>query len=332
MTYQPSTILVTGGAGFIGSHFVRHLLEHRYAPRILIVDALTHASRRENVGYFQAEAGDIEGALCTFVQADIADRPTMDRILAEHRPDAIVNFAAESHVDRSIADPFAFIHANAFGPAVLVDLALRHGTGRYLQVSTDEVYGSLEPLDPPYTEEAPVRPSTPYAVTKAAGDYAVLAYHHMYDLHAVVTRGSNTYGPRQHPEKYIPSAIRHALRDEVIPLHAGGRHVRDWIHVDDHCRGVWAALARGRPGQVYHFGGGAERRTIDVAHRILDHLGRPRAQTVFVADRPGNDARYGMDYGKAQRELDWTPQRNFEEALPSVIDWYVENRRVWLEG
>jgi dTDP-glucose 4,6-dehydratase len=312
-------LLVTGGCGFIGSHFVRMTVRERLARKVVNVDLLTYAGNLANLAELRSDSRHV------MVRADIADTEAMDRVVTEHRPDAIVNFAAESHVDRSIIDPAAFVRTNVLGTSVLLQASRKHRIARFLQVSTDEVYGSLDESAAAFTESTPLAPRSPYSASKASADLLTLAFHHTYGLPALVTRASNNYGSHQFPEKLIPLATLNVLRGEPIPVYGDGRNVRDWLHVEDHCRGLHAALAAGRAGEVYNFGGGAERRNIDVALTILRLLKRPESMIRYVTDRPGHDWRYAVDSTKATTELGWQPQRTFEEALAETLRWYSEN-------
>ncbi len=330
-----STLLVTGGAGFIGSNFVLRCLEDP-SVSVVTLDALTYAGNAENLG----SLGD--DPRHTFVRGDIADRATVLRLLREHRPDAVVNFAAESHVDRSIDAPGAFVRTNIVGVfelleaarAWLADLAAREREAfRFLHVSTDEVYGSLGP-EGAFTEESAYAPNSPYAASKAAADHLVRAYSHTYGLPTITTNCSNNFGPRQFPEKLIPLMILNALDGRPLPVYGDGANVRDWLHVDDHCDGVRAALARGVPGRTYNLGGRAERTNLQVVHALCDALdrlhpaasGSYRALVTFVADRPGHDLRYAIDPSRAEAELGWRARRTFEEALEETVRWYLDHR------
>lgn len=317
-------LLVTGGCGFIGSNFLRFVLEHYQPEFVTNVDALTYAGNPENLaGLPEKYAGRYE-----FHQADIADRAALDAILAQHRYFAIINFAAESHVDRSIDSPENFIHTNIAGTDTLLTLARQHRVKRFVQVSTDEVYGSLGP-EGRFTETSPLEPSSPYSASKASADLLALAAHRTYGQEVVLTRCSNNYGPFQFPEKLIPLMITRALRDEKLPVYGDGLNVRDWIHVDDHCRGVTAALLEGRPGEVYNLGADSELRNIDVVELILETLGKPRSLIEYVTDRLGHDRRYAIDSSKIRRELDWRPLHAGRDGIRETVRWYLENRAWW---
>jgi dTDP-glucose 4,6-dehydratase len=314
-------LLVTGGAGFIGSNLVRLLLAERPADRVVVLDALTYAGNVENL------AG-LEGPRYRFVRGDIADGKLLLDLWRSERIEAVLHLAAESHVDRSILAPAVFIETNVRGTQVLLEAARELGVKRFVHVSTDEVYGSLGPTGL-FTEDSPLAPSSPYSASKASSDLLALAYGRTYGLPVVVTRCSNNYGPYQFPEKLIPLMIVNALRDEPLPIYGDGMNVRDWIHVDDHCRGLLAALDRGAPGQVYNLGGANERHNLDLVKRVLALLGKPESLLRFVQDRPGHDRRYAIDASKAAAQLGWTPRRRFEEGLADTVRWYVEHRGWW---
>lgn len=317
-------LLVTGGCGFIGANFVRHVLAHYKQALITNVDALTYAGNPENL----AGMPDPDAARYEFIQADIADAAAIGQVFASHQYFAVVNFAAESHVDRSIDTPENFIHTNVVGTHVMLEAARRHGVKRFLQISTDEVYGSLG-AHGRFTEESPLKPSSPYSASKSGADLLALAYHHTYGMEVVVTRCSNNYGPYQYPEKLIPLMIIKALGDEPLPVYGDGLNVRDWIHVEDHCRAVMSALLEGRPGEVYNIGADSEQKNIDVVKLILARLGKPESLITYVTDRLGHDRRYAIDSRKAREELGWQPLKKFSEALTETIDWYVDNRPWW---
>jgi dTDP-glucose 4,6-dehydratase len=315
-------VLVTGGCGFIGTNLVRWLLANRPGWRIVNLDKLTYAGNPESL----ADLGDHPSY--RFVRGDIANGPLVAELLATERIEAVLHLAAESHVDRSILGPAVFVETNVAGTQVLLDAARAHGLARFVHVSTDEVYGSLGPTGL-FTETTPLAPSSPYSASKAASDLIALAYGHTFGLPVVVTRCSNNYGPYQFPEKLIPLMIANALRDEPLPVYGDGQNVRDWIHVEDHCAGLVAALERGKPGEVYNLGAGNERRNLDLVHLVLELLGKPTSLVRFVKDRPGHDRRYAIDPAKASRELDFVPARRFEDALAATVAWYRENRAWW---
>lgn len=318
-------MLVTGGAGFIGVNFIRLMRSIHPEYRMICLDKLTYAGRRESLApFFQAPG------FC-FYQANIADRAAVEEIFSREKPDIAVNFAAESHVDRSIEDPEVFLKTNILGTGVLMDACLRHGVQRFHQVSTDEVYGEL-PLDRPemkFTEEMPLQPSSPYSASKASADLMALSYARTFSLPVTISRCSNNYGPYQFPEKLIPRMILRALKNQPLPIYGQGLNVRDWVHVMDHCRGIEAILQRGRSGEIYHIGGGCEMRNIDLVRLILKTLGKGEELLSFVPDRKGHDLRYAMDTGKIERELGWRPEKDFAAGIRDTIQWYVENREWW---
>jgi dTDP-glucose 4,6-dehydratase len=315
------TWVVTGGAGFIGSNFVRLALEERPDLRIVTVDLLTYAGNLENLEGVPADRH-------AFVRADICDPEAMRQAVPQGA-DALLNFAAETHVDRSILGPLAFVRTNVLGTQVLLDVAREKGVKRFLQVSTDEVYGSLVPGASAFTEASPLAPSSPYAASKAAADLLVLAARHTYGQDVVITRCSNNYGPYQFPEKLIPLVLSNALEDKPLPVYGDGRQVRDWIHTDDHSRAVLAVLDGGRPGAVYNIGARSERQNIDVVREILREVGKPESLIRFVKDRPGHDRRYAMNPARIEEELGWRPRVSFEEGLADTIRWYRDHADWW---
>lgn len=321
------TLLVTGGAGFIGSNFIFYILERRPEYRVVCLDKLTYAGRRDTLAAVMERPG------FRFVQADICDRGAVNRLFEEERPDAVVNFAAESHVDRSIDAPEVFLQTNVLGTAVLMDACRMHGLARFHQVSTDEVYGDL-PLDRPdllFTEASPLRASSPYSASKASGDLLALAYHRTYGLPVTISRCSNNYGPYQFAEKLIPLMISRALEDRPLPVYGQGLNVRDWLYVEDHCRAIDLILRRGKPGGVYNVGGRCEMRNIDIVKLICRELGKPDSLIAYVEDRKGHDLRYAIDPSRIQNELGWTPETGFQDGIRRTIRWYAE-RRDWREG
>jgi dTDP-glucose 4,6-dehydratase len=318
-------LLVTGGCGFIGSNFIRHVLSHYGTAMISNVDALTYAGNPANL----AGIAEKYGERYEFYHADIADAAKMNALMEKHQFFAVVNFAAESHVDRSISGPQAFIHANVLGAAVMLDCARRHGVRRFLQVSTDEVYGSLGPTGK-FTEQSPIVPSSPYSASKASADLLALAHHHTYGQEVVITRCSNNYGPYQYPEKLIPLMILNAMRDLPLPVYGDGLNVRDWIHVEDHAAAVFAAMMKGKPGEVYNVGSDGEMTNIEVVKMILAHLGKPESLIKYVPDRLGHDRRYAIDSSKTHAALGWKPLHQHEHGIRATIDWYV-NARAWWE-
>lgn len=316
-------LLLTGGAGFIGSNFVHCLLKAHPDWEIFNLDRLTYAGNLENLR-------DVAGhPHYHFIHGDIADAALVDRLFAEHRFDLVANLAAESHVDRSIMDAAPFVETNIKGTQVLLDAARRHGVQKFLQVSTDEVYGSLGFDDPPFTEETPLAPRSPYSASKAAADLLALACHHTHGLPVVISRCSNNYGPCQFPEKFIPTVITAVLEDKPVPIYGDGLNVRDWIYVDDHCRALDLILTAGRPGEVYNIGARQEKSNLDLARSILRILGKPESLLNFVKDRPGHDRRYAMEPARIERELGWRPAASFDECLERTVRWYVENRPWW---
>ncbi len=341
-----STILVTGGAGFIGSNFVRLLMAETDRP-VVILDKLTYAGNLDNL------TGLLDDPRLTFVEADIADRAAVRELFAAHAPREVVNFAAESHVDRSIDDPSAFVQTNVLGTFELLEVARRHVEGletpddfRFVHVSTDEVYGSLGETGL-FREDTAYAPNSPYAASKAGADHLVRAYHETYRLPALITNCSNNYGPYQFPEKLIPLMILNALEGRELPVYGDGSNVRDWIYVEDHCRGVLRALEAGRPGEKYNLGGQSERTNLEIVHLICDLLdeARPAADNEalrergassyrdlvrFVTDRPGHDRRYAIDDAKARSELGWSCRHDLESGLRSTVGWYLEHRE-WCE-
>ncbi len=317
-------LLVTGGCGFIGSNFIRYVLDHYGPAMITNVDALTYAGNLANL----AGVAENYGERYEFLHADICDAGKIDAILSKHQFFAVLNFAAESHVDRSIDSPGDFIHTNVVGTSTLLNAARRHGVRRFVQISTDEVYGSLGP-DGKFSETSPLEPSSPYSASKASSDLLALAYHHTYDMEVVITRCSNNYGPFQFPEKLIPLMIINALSDKPLPVYGDGLNVRDWIHVEDHCAAIVSALLNGKAGEVYNVGSDGEMRNIDVVNMILAHLGKPQTLIKYVPDRLGHDRRYAIDSSKAHAELQWKPQHQHEKGIRETIDWYVRNRDWW---
>ncbi|HTX19820.1 MAG TPA: dTDP-glucose 4,6-dehydratase [Bacteroidota bacterium] len=315
-------VLVTGGAGFIGSNFVRHLLRSHGTYRVVNLDALTYAGNLENLH-------DVElSPRYAFVKGDICDAVTVEKVMTDFAIHAVVHFAAESHVDRSIMGPTAFVQTNVLGTSVLLEAARKNRIDRFVHVSTDEVYGSLGPAGR-FSEDSPLHPNSPYSASKAASDLLALAHHHTFGTPVVVTRCSNNYGPYQFPEKLIPLMIVNALHDKPLPVYGDGLNVRDWLSVDDHCRALDCVLHSARDGEVYNIGGNNEMKNIDIVRLILQVLGKPQSLITFIKDRPGHDRRYAIDATKLTRELQWKPERRFEEALPETIGWYLEHREWW---
>ena len=320
----PMRLLVTGGCGFIGSNFVRFVLDHYQPEFVTNIDALTYAGNPGNL----AGVAERFGERYEFFQCDIGDRDAMETIFAGHKFYAVVNFAAESHVDRSISEPGNFIHTNVIGTEVLLEAARKHGVKRFLQVSTDEVYGSLG-RDGRFTEKTPLDPSSPYSASKASADLLALAAYKTFGQEVVITRCSNNYGPYQFPEKLIPLMITNALADKKLPVYGDGLNVRDWIHVEDHCRGVMAVLLEGRAGEIYNIGAGGEMENIAVVELILETLGKPRELISYVTDRLGHDRRYAIDSTKIQAELGWKPLHMPRDGIRETVKWYLENRQWW---
>lgn len=311
-------ILVTGGAGFIGSNFIRLILNKYDDYEVINLDKLTYAGNLENVKDVESNQN------YRFVQGDICDGVVVDKIM--NGVDAVVNFAAESHVDRSIGGPADFINTDVFGTYVLLEAARQHGVGRYLQISTDEVYGSIK--DGSFTEEDILEPSSPYSASKAGGDMQVMAYYTTFGLPTLITRSSNNFGPFQHPEKLIPLFITNAMENQALPLYGDGSNVRDWIYVTDNCEGIDMVLHKGEVGQIYNIGGGNERDNITITRMILEILGKSEDLIRPVRDRLGHDFRYSIDCSKA-KALGWQPAHDFESALKETVDWYVNNRWWW---
>ena len=319
-------IIVTGGAGFIGSNFIYYMLKKHPSDRIICVDKLTYAGNLETL-----EAA-MEKKNFKFIRADIADRQAVYRIFEQEKPDIVVNFAAESHVDRSIENPEIFLQTNVIGTSVLLDACRRYGIDRYHQVSTDEVYGDL-PLARPdlfFTEETNLKTSSPYSASKAGADLLVMAYHRTYKIPTTISRCSNNYGPYHFPEKLIPLMIINALSDKKLPVYGDGKNVRDWLYVEDHCRAIDLILQKGRVGEVYNIGGHNERANIDVVKTILKELGKPEDLIEHVTDRKGHDRRYAIDPTKIHTELGWEPETKFEDGIKKTVKWYLEHRDWWM--
>ena len=319
-------IIVTGGAGFIGSNFIYYMLKKHPSDRIICVDKLTYAGNLETL-----EAA-MEKKNFKFIRSDIADRQAVYRIFEQEKPDIVVNFAAESHVDRSIENPEIFLQTNVIGTSVLLDACRKYGIDRYHQVSTDEVYGDL-PLDRPdlfFTEETNLKTSSPYSASKAGADLLVMAYHRTYKIPTTISRCSNNYGPYHFPEKLIPLMIINALSDKKLPVYGDGKNVRDWLYVEDHCRAIDLILQKGRVGEVYNIGGHNERANIDVVKTILKELGKPEDLIEHVTDRKGHDRRYAIDPTKIHTELGWEPETKFEDGIKKTVKWYLEHRDWWM--
>jgi dTDP-glucose 4,6-dehydratase len=314
-------LLVTGGAGFIGSNFILYFLKQNPDVEIVNLDVLTYAGNLENLTAVE------NNPRYSFVKGDIADAAVVRGVM-ERGIDAVVNFAAESHVDRSIMDPDAFIRTNILGTNVLLSAARDHKVGRFIQISTDEVYGSLGPTGL-FTEESPLKPTSPYSASKTSADLLALAYHKTFGMAVMVTRCSNNYGPYQFPEKLIPLFVTNAMEEKSLPIYGDGKNIRDWIYVEDHSRAIEAVLARGVPGEVYNVGGNNERTNLEITDFILKALGKPDTLKRYVTDRPGHDRRYAIDSTKIQHQLGWKPLFTFERAMTETVDWYVKNRPWW---
>jgi dTDP-glucose 4,6-dehydratase len=314
-------LLVTGGAGFIGSNFIKYMRKEHKDYKIINLDKLTYAGNLENLEDIQDDPN------YTFIKGDITDRDLIEEIFSKGI-DYAVNFAAESHVDRSIEDPSIFLKTNVLGTQVLLDAARKYGVKKYLQVSTDEVYGSLGDTGY-FTEQTPLAPNSPYSASKASADLLVRAYHHTYGLPVNITRCSNNYGPYQFPEKLIPLMIINALHDKELPVYGDGLNIRDWLYVEDHCRAIDMVLHKGKIGEVYNIGGNNEKTNIEIVRLILKELSKPESLIRFVKDRPGHDRRYAIDSSKIKKELGWKPLYNFDEGMKKTIDWYLNNEKWW---
>ncbi len=319
------TVLVTGGAGFIGSNFIFYELEKHPEDRIVCLDKLTYAG---NLSTLKAV---LEKPNFRFVKEDICHREAVYQLFEEEKPDMVVHFAAESHVDRSIENPGVFLETNIMGTAVLMDACRKYGIKRYHQVSTDEVYGDL-PLDRPdllFTEETPLHTSSPYSSSKAGADLLVMAYHRTFGLPVTISRCSNNYGPYQFPEKLIPLMIANCLADKPLPVYGEGKNVRDWLYVEDHCKAIDLIIRKGKEGEIYNIGGHNEMANIDIVKLILKELGKPESLITYVTDRKGHDMRYAIDPAKIHRELGWLPETMFAEGIKKTIQWYLDNKEWW---
>lgn len=319
------TVIVTGGAGFIGSNFVFYQLKNHPEDRVICLDKLTYAGNLSTLEPVMNHKN------FRFVKVDIADREAVYNLFEKEKPDIVVNFAAESHVDRSIENPEIFLQTNILGTQVLMDACRKYGIKRYHQVSTDEVYGDL-PLDRTdlfFTEDTPIHTSSPYSASKASADLLVLAYYRTYKLPVTITRCSNNYGPYHFPEKLIPLVISRALADEPIPVYGKGENVRDWLYVEDHCSAIDLVIRKGREGEVYNIGGHNEKTNLEVVKSILSYLGKPESLINYVTDRPGHDMRYAIDPAKIHNELGWLPATKFEDGIKKTIDWYLDNKDWW---
>lgn len=318
-------LLITGGAGFIGSNFIFYILEKHPEHQLICLDKLTYAGNLETL------ASVMEHPRFRFIRGDIADRKAVYALFEEVKPDVVVNFAAESHVDRSIETPGVFLETNVMGTQVLLDACRKYGIRRFHQVSTDEVYGDL-PLNRPdllFTEQTPLHTSSPYSASKAAADLLCNAYHRTYGLPITISRCSNNYGPYQFPEKLIPLMIANALADKPLPVYGKGLNVRDWLYVEDHCTAIDLILENGKPGQVYNIGGHNEKRNIDIVKIVLAELGKPESLITYVTDRKGHDMRYAIDPAFIHRELGWLPETRFEDGIRKTIRWYLDNKSWW---
>lgn len=318
-------IIVTGGAGFIGSNFVFHMLKAHPDYRIICLDKLTYA------GNLSTLEPVIDNPNFRFVKADICDKEAVEKLFEEEKPDIVVNFAAESHVDRSIENPQIFLETNIIGTSVLMDACRKYGIKRYHQVSTDEVYGDL-PLDRPdlfFTENTPIHTSSPYSSSKAGADLLVLAYHRTFGLPVTISRCSNNYGPYHFPEKLIPLMIIRALHDESLPVYGDGLNVRDWLYVEDHCKAIDLIIHNGKVGEVYNVGGHNEMANIDIVKLILKQLGKPESLITYITDRKGHDRRYAIDPTKIHNDLGWLPETKFADGIVKTINWYLENESWW---
>ena len=320
-------IIVTGGAGFIGSNFIYHMQKQHPDYRIICLDALTYA------GNLKTLAAAMEMDNFRFVKGDIADRTIVDRLFEEEKPDIVVNFAAESHVDRSIEAPEICLRTNILGTQVLMDACRKYGIKRYHQVSTDEVYGDL-PLDRPdlfFTEETSIHTSSPYSASKASADLLVMAYHRTYGIPVTISRCSNNYGPYHFPEKLIPLMIANALADKELPVYGNGLNVRDWLYVEDHCKAIDLIIHKGREGEVYNIGGHNEKTNIYIVKKILEILDKPESLITYVTDRKGHDLRYAIDPTKIHNELGWYPETKFYDGIEKTVQWYLDNKMWWEE-
>ncbi|MBD7968895.1 dTDP-glucose 4,6-dehydratase [Paenibacillus gallinarum] len=314
-------LLVTGGAGFIGSNFVLYMLQQHPDYEIINVDSLTYAGNLENLKSIEHNPKH------TFVKADITDAQAIEQLMQQDI-DVVVNFAAESHVDRSILEPDVFVKTNVLGTQVLLASAKKYNVSKFVQVSTDEVYGSLGDTGL-FTEDTPLAPNSPYSASKAGGDLLVRAYHETFGLPVNITRCSNNYGPYQFPEKLIPLMISHALSDKQLPIYGDGLNVRDWLYVEDHCSAIDLVIHQGRLGEVYNIGGNNERTNVHIVETILAELGKPKSLITYVQDRPGHDRRYGIDPTKTMQELGWKPKHSFETGIQETIQWYLKNKDWW---
>jgi len=326
-------ILVTGGLGFIGSNFIRYILNETKDIKIINIDNITYAGNPKNL--LNVEKDNPERY--HFVKGDICDNYIVEEIFSEYKPDAVINFAAESHVDRSIEDPNVFINTNVLGTANLLSVARKYWEGKYgekrfLQVSTDEVYGSLpeEQAEMKFTEKTPLDPHSPYSASKTSADLIAKSYYDTFKFPVFITRCSNNYGPYQFPEKLIPLMISRAMKSEQLPVYGDGKQIRDWLYVEDHCSAIKTVLEKGKYGEVYNIGGNSEMMNIDIVKLILGHLGKPESLIKYVTDRPGHDRRYAIDASKIKKDLGWEPHHRFEDRIKDTINWYIDNSK-WIE-
>jgi len=315
-------IMVTGGCGFIGSNFIRYLLAHHRDISIINLDLLTYAGNPENLKDIQKDHR------YKFIKGNIADGGIVER-LVRRGVDAIINFAAESHVDRSLYNPAAFLRTNILGTQILLEAAIKYNVPRFIQISTDEVYGSLKPNEPAFTEDHSLKASSPYSASKASADLLVKAYEKTFGYKSIITRSSNNYGPYQFPEKVLPLFITNALENKPLPLYGDGKNIRDWLYVEDNCEAIDLVMRKGRPGEVYNIGGNCERMNIDITRTILKELGQPFSLIKYVKDRPGHDRRYALNITKIKKELGWRPRHTFQQGITKTIRWYSENRGWW---
>ena len=324
---MPKTILVTGGAGFIGSNFIFHIFKSHPDYRVICLDKLTYA------GNLSTLKNVLEDPRFNFKKIDICDRPAVYAVFEQEKPDIVVNFAAESHVDRSIENPSVFLQTNIIGTSILMDACRKYGVERFHQVSTDEVYGDL-PLDQPdlfFTENTPIHTSSPYSASKASADLLVMAYHRTFGLPVTISRCSNNYGPYHFPEKLIPLMIVNCLNDKPLPVYGEGLNVRDWLYVEDHCRAIDLIVHNGTVGEVYNVGGHNEMRNIDIVKLICKELGKPESLITYVTDRKGHDMRYAIDPAKIHNDLGWLPETKFADGIKKTIQWYLDHRDWWEE-
>ncbi len=324
MSTNKKTILIVGGAGFIGSNFVNYYADLHKDSRVVVFDALTYAGNLKNLEKVKDKI--------IFVKGDIANKRDVENVFAEYQPDFVVNFAAETHVDRSILGPEIFLETNVKGTQILLEASKKHTVAKYLQVSTDEVYGDLGDTTGTYfTEETPLAPNCPYAASKAAADLFVLSYFETYKLPVVITRCTNNYGPYQYTEKLIPFFLMKAMNNEKLPMYGDGKNIRDWLYVKDHCRAIEMVLHKGKLGNVYNIGGHNEKTNLEITKLLLDKLGKSHDLITYVKDRQAHDRRYAMNASKIQKELGWVPEYTFEEWIDGTIDWYMNNKE-WIKS